>query len=88
MIDLIASREDDDVKKYMIKVIASYMKQQYLIWNKDTVAEETIFEDIKTLSGGKIVVPSDIHIGSGVASQKGIPSKNKNKKQRSKKGKR
>ena len=87
MIDLIASREDDDVKKYMIKVIASYMKQQYLIWNKDTVAEETIFEDIKTLSGGKIVVPSDIHIGSGVASQKGIPS-NKNKKQQSKKGKR
>ncbi|HNY05654.1 MAG TPA: DUF4290 domain-containing protein [Candidatus Egerieousia sp.] len=65
MIDLITSHPDDDVKKYMIKVIASYMKQQYLIWNKDSVSEETIYEDIHTLSGGKITVPSDIHIGMG-----------------------
>lgn len=67
MIDLIADRPDDEVKKHMIKVIASYMKQQYLIWNKDSVAEETIFEDIKTLSGGKLIVPEDVHIGSGMA---------------------
>lgn len=63
MIDLIAARPEDEVKKYMIKVIASYMQQQYLIWNKDSVEEETIFNDINMLSGGKIVVPSDIHIG-------------------------
>lgn len=82
MIDLIAQKEDDDVKKYMIKVIASYMKQQYLIWNKDSVAEETIFEDIKFLSGGKVIVPPDVHIGSGMASQaKQNKNKNKNKKQ-------
>lgn len=67
MIDLIAEREDDDVKKHMIKVIATYMKQQYLIWNKDSVSEETIFQDIKMLSGGRIVVPEDVHIGSGMA---------------------
>lgn len=79
MIDLIAQKEDDDLKKYMIKVIASYMKQQYLIWNKDSVAEETIFEDIKTLSGGKLVVPEDIHIGVGFAPQKALGNKQKNK---------
>ncbi|MBP5693346.1 MAG: DUF4290 domain-containing protein [Bacteroidales bacterium] len=67
MIDLIADRPDDEVKKHMIKVIASYMKQQYLIWNKDSVAEETIFEDIKKLSGGRLVVPEDVHIGGGMA---------------------
>lgn len=67
MIDMIADRPDDDVKKHMVKVIASYMKQQYLIWNKDSVAEETIFADIKMLSGGKIIVSEDTHIGSGVA---------------------
>ena len=67
MIDLIADRPDDEVKKHMIKVIGSYMKQQYLIWNKDSVAEETIFEDIKRLSGGRLVVPEDVHIGAGVA---------------------
>lgn len=67
MIDLIADREDDEVKKHMIKVIATYMKQQYLIWNKDSVSEETIFEDIKTLSGGRLTVPEDVHIGGGMA---------------------
>ena len=35
------------------------MKQQYLIWNKDSVSEETIFADIKMLSGGKLTVPED-----------------------------
>lgn len=82
MIDLIAQRqEDDEVKKYMIKVIASYMKQQYLIWNKDSVAEETIFQDIKFLSGGKVIVPEDVHIGSGMVAQpKALKNKNKNKK--------
>ena len=33
---------------------ASYMKQQYLIWNKDSVTEETIFHDIFLLSDGAV----------------------------------
>lgn len=67
MIDLIADRPDDEVKKHMIRVIAYYMKQQYLIWNKDSVSEETIFADIKLLSGGRLTVPEDVHIGGGTA---------------------
>ena len=81
MIDLISDRPDDQVKKHMIKVIASYMKQQYLIWNKDSVSEETIFADIKMLSGGKLTVPEDVHIGAGMADastrkpiSRGLPS--------------
>ena len=64
MIALIADREDDDVKKEMIRVLALYMRQQYLIWNKDNVAEETIFADIERLSGGKLKVPEDVHLGA------------------------
>ena len=33
------------------------MKQQYLIWNKDTVSDETIYKDMEQLSGGRLVVP-------------------------------
>ena len=40
------------------------MRQQYLIWNKDTVSEETIFKDIEKLSNGKLVVPDHIHLES------------------------
>lgn len=65
MIDVIAQREDGEVKTYMIKTLASYMKQQYLIWNKDSVSEETIFNDIHKLSDGRITVPADLHIGTG-----------------------
>ena len=45
------------------------MKQQYLIWNKDSVTEETIFNDIYKLSDGKIRVPEDVHIGMGISSE-------------------
>ena len=64
MINLIADREDDDTKKEMIRVLALYMRQQYLIWNKDNVAEETIFADIERLSDGKLKVPEDVHLGA------------------------
>ncbi|MBR3449438.1 MAG: DUF4290 domain-containing protein [Bacteroidales bacterium] len=64
MIALIADREDDDTKKEMIRVLALYMRQQYLIWNKDNVAEETIFADIERLSDGKLKVPEDVHLGA------------------------
>ena len=64
MIALIADREDDDTKKEMIRVLALYMRQQYIIWNKDNVAEETIFSDIERLSDGKLKVPEDVHLGA------------------------
>lgn len=67
MIEVIAERQDDEVKTYMIKTLASYMKQQYLIWNKDSVSEETIFNDIYKLSDGRITVPDSVHIGMGMA---------------------
>ena len=64
MIDLVAQKEDGEEKTAMIRTLAVYMRQQYLIWNKDTVSEETIFKDIEELSGGKLVVPSHIHLES------------------------
>ena len=39
------------------------MRTQYLIWNKDSVADETIFADIEKLSGGRISVPEGIELG-------------------------
>ena len=56
MIDLVAQKEDGDEKTAMIRTLAIYMRQQYLIWNKDTVADETIFQDIEKLSDYRIKV--------------------------------
>ena len=60
MIDLIAEKEDGDAKTAMIRSLAVYMRQQYLIWNKDTVADATIFQDIEKLSDGRIKVPEGL----------------------------
>ena len=60
IIDLIAGEEDGEVKTAMIRSLAIYMRQQYLIWNKDSVADETIFADIEKLSDGRVKVPEGL----------------------------
>ncbi|MBO7372559.1 MAG: DUF4290 domain-containing protein [Bacteroidales bacterium] len=56
------------------------MRQQYLIWNKDSVADETIFQDMEQLSRGKLEVPRDIVLGpvSGEFNRPGFASGNNN----------
>ena len=60
MIDLVAEKEDGEIKTGMIRALAIYMRQQYLIWNKDTVSDQTIFQDIERLSDFRIKVPEDM----------------------------
>ncbi len=60
IIDLIAEKEDGEVKTEMIRSLAVYMRQQYLIWNKDTVADSTIYKDIERLSDYRIKVPAEL----------------------------
>ena len=74
MVNMIADRPDSESKNDMILVLAGYMRQQYLIWNKDSVSEEIIFRDIYELSEGKLTVPEGLHleaIPAGGASQNG-----------------
>ena len=93
IIDLIAEKEDGDVKTAMIRSLAIYMRQQYLIWNKDTVSDETIFQDIEKLSDYRIKVPEGIQLGrvdSGFNSTRpginpGKSGKNQNKQRNNQK---
>lgn len=88
IIELTASIEDEDVRTEMIRSLAVYMRQQYLIWNKDSVSDETIFQDIERLSDNRIKVPEGLKltkVDSGASySRPGInPSKGgKNQRQK------
>lgn len=62
IIDLIAAEPEGETKTAMIRSLAIYMRQQYLIWNKDSVADETIFADIEKLSEGRVLVPEDLRL--------------------------
>ena len=57
IIDLIAAEEDGEQKNVMLHRLATYMRQQYLIWNKDSVEDSTIFHDIEMLSDYRIKIP-------------------------------
>ncbi len=62
IIDLLCTEPEGEVKTAMIRSLASYMRQQYLIWNKDSVADETIFSDIEKLSDYRLKVPEGLSL--------------------------
>ena len=62
ILNMIADHEDGEMKDAMIRAIAVYMRQQYLIWNKDTVSDETIFNDIEKLSDYRIKIPEGLQL--------------------------
>lgn len=48
--------EDGPEKDALIKMVANFMKRLYITWNKDSVDDRKIFQDLAELSGGKIVL--------------------------------
>ena len=62
IIDLLCSEPESETKTEMIRSLAIYMRQQYLIWNKDSVADETIFSDIEKLSDYRLKVPEGLSL--------------------------
>ena len=41
-------------------MICNHMKKDYMAWNKDTVDDRKIAEDLNELSGGKLQLTDDI----------------------------
>lgn len=54
--------EDPQRKQLMIQSIANFMKMAYVTWNKDTVADETIINDLKELSQGELILQDNINL--------------------------
>ena len=62
ILDLIAEQPEGEMKTELIRSLAVYMRTQYLIWNKDSVADSTIFSDIEKLSEGRVRVPEGLEL--------------------------
>jgi len=50
---------DGPDKTALIQIIANHMKKSYLIWNKDTVNDSVIIDDIKLMSKGRLILDKD-----------------------------
>lgn len=48
--------EDGDEKNELVRLIANTMKKLYIIWNKDSVKDEIILEQLDILSDGKLAL--------------------------------
>lgn len=52
--------EDPEGQKNMVTSIANFMKMAYVTWNKDSVADETIINDLKELSNGELPIDENM----------------------------
>lgn len=63
MINYAVQLEDGPLKEGLVVSIANQMKKSYLMWNKDTVDDDVIFQELKHLSKGRLVL-NDIELAS------------------------
>lgn len=94
LIDNIIEMEDSEEKDKSIKLLILQMKKLYLTWNRDSIDDELIYENIEELSNGQIKITdeiiSDLSVNKNLSksstnkrkqsSNKSKSSKNKSKK--------
>ncbi len=56
MIDIAVKYEEGEEKRQLVNLIANQMRKDYLAWNKDSMDNQKIVEDLFELSEGKIKV--------------------------------
>ena len=52
--------EDENERNQLVAMIASHMKKNYLTWNRDSVDDDTINDDLLELSEGRLKLNDDI----------------------------
>ena len=56
LINQAVKMEDEELKKQLVMLIAAHMKKALYQWNKDSVTDDRIFDDIKKMSNGQLQV--------------------------------
>lgn len=78
MIDATIELEDSPQKDALITIIANHMKKSYLTWNRESVDDEVILNDLNRLSKGKLDI-SNVKLSE----TKDLVSKGKRQQKRS-----
>ncbi len=61
MVNKAATMEGEE-QRILIEQTANQMKKLFMVWNKDAVEDEKIFQDMEEISGNKLKVPRDIKL--------------------------
>ncbi len=79
LIDKIKELEDPEQKRALIVLTANHMKKSFLTWNKDSVEDEQIYNDINAYYGCPIILPEGMTLSNpkDLLQKKSKPSSNK-----------
>lgn len=56
MVQEAVKMDDGELKDHLVMLISSHMRKSLLNWNKDYATDERIMQDMKDLSGGRLIV--------------------------------
>ena len=59
VIKTVADYPDSPQKQQLARSIANYLKKLYLIWNRDSVDDQLIFQQLSEMSDGKLVIDDE-----------------------------
>ena len=62
IIKTVADYPDSPQKTMLARSIANYLKRLYLIWNRDSVDDQLIFQQLSEMSGGKLTPDDDFKL--------------------------
>ncbi len=79
LIEAIRNQQNPELKRALIVLTANHMKKSFLTWNKDTVEDEQIYNDINTLYGSTLILPEGMTLSTpkDLLQKKSRPSSNK-----------
>ena len=89
MIEAASREENDEIREALAYSLASQMKRNYLDWNKSVVNDQVIIDDLKKISGGRLVIADESKLNNnGDMTVKGQPqAKQQQQQQQGKKKK-
>jgi hypothetical protein len=64
MIEAASQEENEEVREALAYSLASQMKRNYLEWNKSVVNDQVILDDLKNISGGRLVIGDESKLNS------------------------
>ena len=64
MIEAASKEPNDEVREVLAFSLAGQMKRNYLEWNKNVVNDQVIIDDLRTISGGKLVIAEETKLNT------------------------
>ena len=74
---------DGEERNALVGMVANQMKQNLFVWNRDSMDDNLVMQDIKRYSEGLLKLPSDFHFATvGIPSNAQLANNGKSKKKK------